>query len=303
MFNRYVAADHASCAGCDAADARAWRTHPARRGSSRSGRGHSRAPAPPGATGYLVSGRLESRSRATASIAEPGSSWSLPADLPHGATALEDAVVVEVFSPVREDYMPARRLRAQPPARRIRSRLGAPHSISTRGGARCPPEAAMEAARILRDGSLFQWYVITPVRAGRLCLLGRDRTAGTGVGVRRPAFWAWTGSTRSGTHWSSNFTNYGAGVGGPGQDRLPDPDRSQHRDHLSCSPSPASRSARCCRRTRACGAWASPTVCSCRGERAFCVVVEIWLNAVGALTWDYSWWNLRSPIPIFLSAI
>jgi len=27
----------------------------------------------------------------------------------------------------------------------------------------------------------------------------------------------------------------------------------------------------------------------------FCVVVEIFLNAVGALTWDYSWWNARVP--------
>jgi len=33
---------------------------------------------------------------------------------------------------------------------------------------------------------------------------------------------------------------------------------------------------------------------------AFCVIVEILLNAVGALTWDYSWWSARSPIPIFL---
>jgi hypothetical protein len=33
---------------------------------------------------------------------------------------------------------------------------------------------------------------------------------------------------------------------------------------------------------------------------AFCVIVEIWLNSVGALTWDYRWWNASSPIPIFL---
>ena len=33
---------------------------------------------------------------------------------------------------------------------------------------------------------------------------------------------------------------------------------------------------------------------------AFCVIVEIWLNSVGALTWDYSWWSASSPIPILL---
>ncbi len=30
----------------------------------------------------------------------------------------------------------------------------------------------------------------------------------------------------------------------------------------------------------------------------FCVVVEILLNAVGALTWDYSWWNASAPFLI-----
>jgi len=33
---------------------------------------------------------------------------------------------------------------------------------------------------------------------------------------------------------------------------------------------------------------------------AACVVVEIFLNAVDALTWDWSFWSARSPIPIFL---
>ena len=36
------------------------------------------------------------------------------------------------------------------------------------------------------------------------------------------------------------------------------------------------------------------------GGSVFCVVVEMLLNAVGALTWDYSWWNVRAPWLIFL---
>jgi hypothetical protein len=32
----------------------------------------------------------------------------------------------------------------------------------------------------------------------------------------------------------------------------------------------------------------------------FCVIVEILLNAAGALTWDYTWWNLGAPWLIFL---
>jgi hypothetical protein len=33
---------------------------------------------------------------------------------------------------------------------------------------------------------------------------------------------------------------------------------------------------------------------------AFCVLVECWLNAIGALTWDYSWWDCGTPWLIFL---
>ena len=32
----------------------------------------------------------------------------------------------------------------------------------------------------------------------------------------------------------------------------------------------------------------------------FCVIVELLLNAAGALTWDYAWWNLGAPWLIFL---
>jgi hypothetical protein len=32
----------------------------------------------------------------------------------------------------------------------------------------------------------------------------------------------------------------------------------------------------------------------------FCVFVEILLNSVGALTWEYAWWGVRAPWLIFL---
>lgn len=32
----------------------------------------------------------------------------------------------------------------------------------------------------------------------------------------------------------------------------------------------------------------------------FCVLIEFLLNAANALTWDYSWWNIRAPWLIFL---
>ncbi|MBC8497309.1 MAG: hypothetical protein H8D37_06580 [Chloroflexi bacterium] len=36
------------------------------------------------------------------------------------------------------------------------------------------------------------------------------------------------------------------------------------------------------------------------GGSAFCVFVEVLLNKIGALTWDYPWWNARAPWLIFL---
>lgn len=56
-------------------------------------------------TGYLVSGRMEFLIDGQRYPAEPGDSWNIPGDVPHSATVQEDTVVVEVFSPVREDYL------------------------------------------------------------------------------------------------------------------------------------------------------------------------------------------------------
>lgn len=57
-------------------------------------------------TGYLVSGQMDFLVDGTHIIANPGDSWNIAGDLEHGATALQASVVVEVFSPVREDYLP-----------------------------------------------------------------------------------------------------------------------------------------------------------------------------------------------------
>ena len=57
-------------------------------------------------TGYLVSGRMEFIINGIKHITEPGDSWSIASNVEHGATAIEETRVVEVFSPVREDYLP-----------------------------------------------------------------------------------------------------------------------------------------------------------------------------------------------------
>ena len=57
-------------------------------------------------TGYLVSGRLDLTIGNETRQQGPGDSWCIPGDTEHRAQALEDSVAIEVFSPVREDYLP-----------------------------------------------------------------------------------------------------------------------------------------------------------------------------------------------------
>lgn len=57
-------------------------------------------------TGYLVSGLIRFFGDAGETIATVGSSWNFKGGVIHGAEALVDSVVLEIFSPVREDYLP-----------------------------------------------------------------------------------------------------------------------------------------------------------------------------------------------------
>jgi quercetin dioxygenase-like cupin family protein len=72
-----------------------------RRGSTLPRHAHSQEQ-----TGYLVSGCIRLTIGRRSVEARPGDSWSIPGGMEHGAAILEDSVAIEVFSPVREDYLP-----------------------------------------------------------------------------------------------------------------------------------------------------------------------------------------------------
>jgi len=57
-------------------------------------------------TGYLVNGQIRLSIGAEEFEAQSGDSWCIPGGVEHGAEVIEDSVAVEVFSPVREDYLP-----------------------------------------------------------------------------------------------------------------------------------------------------------------------------------------------------
>jgi quercetin dioxygenase-like cupin family protein len=56
-------------------------------------------------TGYLVSGSMELMIGGETFEVSAGDSWCIPGDAEHSAVAREDSVAIEVFCPVRQDYL------------------------------------------------------------------------------------------------------------------------------------------------------------------------------------------------------
>jgi quercetin dioxygenase-like cupin family protein len=57
-------------------------------------------------TGYLVKGHILLKIGDTQFDTLPGDSWSIAVNVLHGAQIIEDSVAIEIFSPVRKDYIP-----------------------------------------------------------------------------------------------------------------------------------------------------------------------------------------------------
>jgi len=56
-------------------------------------------------TGYLVSGHITLRIGDEESDIRPGDSWNIPGNVEHSATIHRDSVAIEIFYPVREEYL------------------------------------------------------------------------------------------------------------------------------------------------------------------------------------------------------
>jgi quercetin dioxygenase-like cupin family protein len=57
-------------------------------------------------SGYLVSGRIRLTIGEEVYSVGPGDSWCIAGGVKHGAEILEDSVAIEVFAPVRKEYLP-----------------------------------------------------------------------------------------------------------------------------------------------------------------------------------------------------
>jgi Uncharacterized conserved protein, contains double-stranded beta-helix domain len=56
--------------------------------------------------GYLVSGHIILTIGSEKFDTHPGDSWAIPGNVQHSAEIIADSVAIEVFAPVRKDYLP-----------------------------------------------------------------------------------------------------------------------------------------------------------------------------------------------------
>ena len=57
-------------------------------------------------TGYLTKGKIRLTIGKKTFEVEKGDSWCIPGNMEHSAEILKNSIAIEVFSPVREDYLP-----------------------------------------------------------------------------------------------------------------------------------------------------------------------------------------------------
>jgi hypothetical protein len=160
-------------------------------------------------------------------------------------------------------------------------------------------ESAAQALSILRDGSQFQWYVI-PIFALVLYVYAVEvERRNWNIVFAGLAFWGmdWLNEI-----WNSlvlHFTGYAPVWGAPGKTaflilvglNIEIMFMFSIAGIVFCKTLP----------DKAVKILGIPNrIALAVGWSVFCVIVEIWLNSVDALTWDYSWWSATSPIPIFL---
>jgi hypothetical protein len=158
-----------------------------------------------------------------------------------------------------------------------------------------PTDAAARALQILRDGSQFQWYVI-PCLAFVLYIYAVEVE-------RRNWNLVFAGLALWGMDWFNeiwnalvfHFTQYAPVWGAPGKTAylILIGLNIEICFMFAIAGVVVAKTLPADRRLTILGVpnrWFIAVAAS-----VFCVVVEVFLNAAGALTWDYWWWNVRMP--------
>ena len=163
-----------------------------------------------------------------------------------------------------------------------------------------PTDASLRALQILRDGSQFQWYVIPFLMLVLYVYAVEVERRNWNVVFAGLAFWGmdWFNEIWNGLVF--HFTQFAPVWGAPG-----------HTAYLiliglnieicfmfACAGIVVAKTFPTDRHAKILGV-PNRWFITVSGS-AFCVIVELFLNSVGALTWDYWWWNVRMPWLIFL---
>ncbi len=163
-----------------------------------------------------------------------------------------------------------------------------------------PTAAALEASRILRDGSVFQWYVIPLFALVVYVYAVEIERKNWNLFFAGLAFWGldWFNEI-----WNSlvfHFSNTAPVWGAPGKTAylILIGLNIEICFMFAVAGITFSKILPADKRLRILGL-PNRLVMAVIGS-AFCVFVEFLLNAVGALTWDYAWWNRGAPWLIFL---
>jgi len=158
-----------------------------------------------------------------------------------------------------------------------------------------PTESAASALKILRDGSQFQWYVIPCLALVLYVYAVEAERRNWDLFFAGLALWAmdWFNEIWNGLVF--HFTQYAPVWGAPG--------RTAYLILIGLN-------IEICFMFAIAGVVVAKTLPAERDLKilglpnrwvvavaasVFCVCVEMFLNAAGALTWDYWWWNVRMP--------
>ena len=163
-----------------------------------------------------------------------------------------------------------------------------------------PTEAALEATKILRDGSLFQWYVI-PLFAFVVYVYAVEiERRNWDLFFAGLAFW---GMDWFNELWNSlvfHFTNHAPVWGAPGQTAylILIGLNIEISFMFAIAGVTFGKMLPSDKKIKILGL-PNRLFFAIAGS-VFCVFVEILLNSIGALTWDYTWWSIGAPWLIFL---
>jgi len=163
-----------------------------------------------------------------------------------------------------------------------------------------PTQAALDALKILRDGSVFQWYLIPLFALVAYVYAVEIERKNWNLVCAGLAFWGMDWLNEIWNALVFHFTQYAPVWGAPG--------KTAYLILIGLN-------IEICFMFAISGIIFSKTLPTDRREKvlgipnrlffaivgsAFCVFVEVLLNSVNALTWEYTWWNARVPWLIFL---